>query len=280
MFCYNIREDIADVHPPHVCNSCRRKLDRCRNNDVESCKIAQFVEHQDSHCEICYSKLASYHFSIKIKDPAVVDKVSVKKIRICDVTQKGSSYGFQQLVTDDLSLDCLVLSKPVYQESVSIITLTIKIFPTFTWQVFIYERLLPNYSAVYKVLPTVLTLENVDSFFDVLSKTNICIGNNEFQNVINHKFERGLELTFLDKDKDCKAVIETNKLIDINKFDTIRGIDCDILIHYTGIRCNKCLKYRSTLNMQSIHLLGQGETKKHTPNIFLNRSQLEDNNGK
>ena len=70
LFNFDITSDKEVFHPIYVCDSCRRKLDRCCNSEVESKMMAKFYGHNPQNCRVCSHKVKKHNLSVKIKVPA------------------------------------------------------------------------------------------------------------------------------------------------------------------------------------------------------------------
>ena len=55
-----------------------------------------------------------------------------------------------------------------------------------------------------EVLPNKLTVLSINKFVEDLNKYNICIGNNDFENVVKNKLEKNADLVFSDKNNEEK----------------------------------------------------------------------------
>lgn len=81
-----------------------------------------------------------------------------------------------------------------------------------------------------EVFPKKFTVLSINKFVENLHKNNICIGNNDFENVVKNKLEKNADLVFSDKNNEEKAVLETIDMEDIRSVATIRVINYTILV--------------------------------------------------
>ena len=100
-----------------------------------------------------------------------------------------------------------------------------------------------------EVFPNKLTVLSINKFVNY----NICIGNNDFENVVKSKLEKNADLVFSDKNNEEKAALETINTEDIRSVTTIRVINYTIL-GFDYFRCEPCKDYQKILSVMASKL--------------------------
>ena len=124
-----------------------------------------------------------------------------------------------------------------------------------------------------EVLPNKLTVLSINKFVEDLDKYNICIGNNDFENVVKNKLEKNPDLVFSDKNHEEKAVSETIDMEDIRSVATIRVMNYTILV-FDHSRCEPCKDYQKILSAMASKLKDNDVSfNKFTPHVKLTKKQ-------
>lgn len=87
---------------------------------------------------------------------------------------------------------------------------------------------------------------DLNQFFQDVAEAKICAGNEDFKDPNNQKLEKGLNLNFLDKDGNVKALIETQYRQNSQELSTIKSINCEVLVKNKE-RCDNCMPFRKQL---------------------------------
>ena len=120
-----------------------------------------------------------------------------------------------------------------------------------------------------EVFPNKLTVLSINKFVNY----NICIGNNDFENVVKNKLEKNADLVFSDKNNEEKAVLETIDMEDIRSVATIRVINYTIL-GFDYFRCEPWKDYQKILSAMANKLKENDVSfNKFTPHVKLTKEQ-------
>ena len=124
----------------------------------------------------------------------------------------------------------------------NIVTIWLTIKQDLTWELRAFQRDILD-GPFFEMLPSVLTVENIDNVLGELKSAKICIGNNDFKDLIEHKVE-GFG-SFLPKghlEDEQLNVLTTTALI-------IRSAECSVVpsSNHGPDRCEFCSKHRKTL---------------------------------
>ena len=111
--------------------------------------------------------------------------------------------------------------------------MTLEITQDFYWKLYVHHKLFEVVSS--DVFPNQLTVLNINKFVENLNKYNICIGNNDFEDIVKNKLEKNADLVFYYKNNE-EAVLETIDMEDIRSVATIRVINCTIPV-FGYFRC-------------------------------------------
>ena len=269
VFSYEISNDTDGLHPPNICDVCRRKLNRTSadSRDVVSQKISIFKEHEID-CKLCFSScgLEKHVYSIKF-----IDSVVSKLLTMEDIVFLAESSGLK-ITHDDKS----TIFTRIKLAETAVIDLSVKIHSDFSWNLFMFECEIPLNGSITENLPQILTLLNYETFFTILASAKCCSGNDDFPDIISHHISKGTELVIYDQQKNIKANIENNRCSNAESLTTIRTIDCELLIPSSQVRCDACKSHRRVLNIKTQRLkdFDPDIVKKTTPNIHMTRPQL------
>ena len=66
LFNYDIENDAAAIHPKHICDNCRRKLDMVKKNSQKEVVETEIAP----NCRLCmrHTRLSKHHFLVKYKN--------------------------------------------------------------------------------------------------------------------------------------------------------------------------------------------------------------------
>lgn len=124
-----------------------------------------------------------------------------------------------------------------------------------------------------EVFPKKLTVLSINKFVENLNKYDICIGNNDFENVVKNKLEKNADLVFSDKNNEEKAVLETIDMEDIRSVATIRAINYTIFV-FDHSRCEPYKYYQKILSAMASKLKENDVLfNKFTPHVKLTKKQ-------
>ena len=142
LFGYNLSNDKVNVHPPDLCNRCRRKLDRVRyfKGNVEHVQMVTFDVHTDM-CKICVlEKLEQHHFKIIQKSVSPADVTETQKtFSMEDVQYYAIKNGYMDIKNDHGQFK--VFTKILHGENnVPVIEKVIKVYLDFSWRLFAFEK--------------------------------------------------------------------------------------------------------------------------------------------
>ena len=124
----------------------------------------------------------------------------------------------------------------------NIVTIWLTIKQDLTWELRAFQRDILD-GPFFEMLPSVLTVENIDNVLGELKSAKICIGNNDFKDLIEHKVE-GFG-SFLPKghlEDEQLNVLTTTALI-------IRSAEYSVVpsSNHGPDQCEFCSKHRKTL---------------------------------
>ena len=217
--------------------------------------------------------MKKYEFSVKLSkvDSAPTTAVSlasenvqVQELTLAEIQKKFTVFGWATLHKTGNEL--VVGRTRILREGQIIVELTLEITQDFYWKLYVHHKLFEVASS--DVFPNQLTVLNINKFVENLNKCNICIGNNDFENVVRNTLEKNTDLVFSDKNNEEKAVLETIDMKDIRSVATIRVINCTIFVfgHF---------RYRKILSAMASKLKENDVSfNKFTPHVKLTKEQL------
>ena len=287
IFSYDLKNDIASVHPEFICNTCRRKL---QNYQKELCKVVQtdiatFASHTPEDCTLCSRKrgLVKHKYSLKksvdekeITQKEITQKTVEKKMTKEILCSEACHHNFVMTSDTDTSY---CFSKFVLSDNGSLsMEISVRVFLDFSWRVYIYETEISPTCQPLEDFPRYITVANAPDFFSHLNQLKSCPGNNDFPEVIKNKLLHDMDLNFYDKRKNVKAKIENKRFESTNFLTTIRVVSCWKIVSCQNIRCPECQSYRPQLNTRSSRAAKEESLvslKKNVPNMYLPRKNLE-----
>ena len=240
---------------------------------------ATFERHDNTNCLVCHKKLKKYEFSVKLSKvdstPTVAvslasENVQVQELTSAEVQKKFTVFGWATLHKS--SNELVFRRTRISRGGQIIVELTLEITGHFYWKLYVHHKLFKVVSS--EIFSNQLTVLNINKFVENLNKCNICIGNNDFENVVKSKLEKNADLVFTDKNNAEKAILETIDMEDIRSVSAIRVINCRILL-FTHFRCEPCKDYRNILSAMASKLKENDVSfNKFTPHVKLTKEQL------
>ena len=88
-----------------------------------------------------------------------------------------------------------------------IVELTLDVTQDLYWKLHVYHKLFEVVSS--DIFPNQLTVLNINKFVETFNKCNICIGNNDLENLVKNKLEKHAELVFSYKNNEETIDMET-----------------------------------------------------------------------
>eukprot|EP00111_Clytia_hemisphaerica_P010196 TCONS_00029800-protein len=266
LFSHDVDNDEPSSVSTKICESCRRKVERVHQGiyRAEPDNVAEFPNHTEEKCPICAKKV------IPVTPFSVIKEDSLPLQYVNSVANK---VGFVTVLIDKIKLVVAVLD---LNESKLIIHLTkvVQIKADLTWVLKINGRNLDENDQIYKDFP-LLNNKNLEEFFNCIKETVLCVGNNDFQDIIDDRLSNISE--FKGIDGSIKALIENNNFQQLkDTSSTIRSVDCSLVVSSSSTRCERCSEFRrNTLNKIRYRKLNSPELpSKFKPNIYLTNNEL------
>ena len=276
MFKVDISTDSEKTHPKKICKLCKRKFDRYNSSSVKLVahgSIAEFKEHSNDKCQVCtVSTIKKKAFSL---NSSHLPKASVWLTKTL-VTKKCREYGFHDMSADS---DCqeghFCLTKIVHKDKVPVCQFNLFVSTDGSWTINIYNR---KIEFIPFEIPEILTADSFDHLLSTVTTAKVCVGNPDFELLINRKTSLANYEEFKDKKGGKVTVLENDQLEQVSNASTIRHVNCQIIISENDVRCEVCTNYRKTLNTLSWRLQKKTDDSgyhKNTGNAFLSRDNLE-----
>ncbi|XP_071855160.1 uncharacterized protein [Apostichopus japonicus] len=244
----DINQDIPGVHPSSICDTCRRKLSRCKTASRKSKKNEQctsnvqlhkFSEHSEDNCAICTTN----HLDKKIlldfcRETGFLSWMSKDGKVIAVVMHDLGEVVLKRIIIGDNSVTAFILGKVVNL----------------------------SHSSPFKAITEILDSE-------------ICVGNHDFDTLAEAYREEGLKGTV----GQTVAQVETLRTGDqLEGKLTIRHNKCHLIISNEDVQqsnraiskcCAVCKFYRANLHQKLIIHQQRGQKKK-TKTILLSKPEL------
>ena len=188
-----------------------------------STEVAKFMPH-DENCGICVI-------------------ATLKGVKLLNLDKELLKCGLHRF----RSKEQLVYSKQIIG-SYGLTTLySLYINDDMSWGVFALNQQINLECAELHDLPLKIDNTNIDQFVKKFINLNVCTGNRDFEDVLNRRVD--FKDPFPSVDGGSAAWVESSKgktkLIK-NEFDTIRSIDCSVLVNGDTC-CNSCKSYKKHL---------------------------------
>jgi len=264
LFNYDVASDSKYKHPHQICHKCSVKLDWVADNKYEKVEIACFEEHKDGNCRLCrIHRLPEHHY--KMIKSLVLD--------LNNVAVMARDFDFQQVITTSNTTVYLSLQKIVAGTVKTIKSVLIN--ADLSWKFWMYSRqILRSNSPFLSTLPIILTSETVRNFFYQLNNAKLCIGNDDFQDLISYKLEGNTTNTFKKgniEDSELNGMFITENVV-------LRSSSCEVSLaaSYQPNRCPSCANYRRTLKVMETRIpsIISSAVKKKRPHTSLSKKQL------
>ena len=143
------------------------------------------------------------------------------------------------------------------------------------WNIMVFGKSLGLDHPMRQKFPT-LDATNLIEFFTCLKEANICLGNDDFSDIVKDKLNGNID--FKDSSGNTRAYLETKDFNRINPDSiTIRTVNCELLAEPTSSsRCSQCSKYRhNNLNKMRFRKDKSPEvTSKFKPDIHRSKEEL------
>ena len=276
LFKYDILNDLDDIHPKFICENCRKKLDRVKLSPHQfktNSSLPLFKSHTDENCEVCKFQCKGEELSLTTRG----DFVKVKKMNTKSLLCFATKYGFEnvsKVMNCDLNTFCF--AKITCNNSAPVISISVVVTCEGSWIVKVYGQ---PVQGNHLQLPNSLKLDSdIELFFDKLSEAKICIGNPDFQDLLQKRINISNIEEFKDKDGADKAHFQSEQFVGLSKFTTIRHVDCIFFASPGQRKCKPCLEYYSTLKTLSWRMKNAKHEvpAKNTNNKYLSKEQLQE----
>ena len=258
LFSHDVTDDNPLQHPTRLCHNCSVKLNKVEyDGQYLSATIAEFEVHDDS-CTLCrLHRLKEHKFPMK----------QAKKFDLDTLVDIAKENGF--ILLELLSKK---IAKIALLNQDNVVTFLLSVKQDFSWTLMIYQREITQ-GSFFQSLPSILTADNIESMLQDLKEAKICIGNNDFHELVDYKVE-GFE-SFLptgNLEDQQLNIMTTNSLI-------IRASNCDVVLskNHGPTRCDSCTKHRKALLKVNRKLpsIISSAVKKKRPHSTMNKKQLK-----
>uniref|UniRef100_A0A7M6DPD0 Uncharacterized protein n=1 Tax=Clytia hemisphaerica TaxID=252671 RepID=A0A7M6DPD0_9CNID len=275
----NIENDNIRQHPTTVCMKCNAKLYKLLKSDVKDIEavdnneqtsgsssssvpvqfylIHQFDAHQSfSKCAICQT--ASKRGRPKLPHPQQESTPESEFL----YSQVAEEIGFKTV--DEKNF--LIVGNKVIEKEINICS-------DFTVDVKIYGKLMNKDIQNQLGVATTIDKENALELFSAVMGLNICPGNTDFVDLIQHKLRSSGIQQFKGADKEVIAFMQTESMLTIEDMTVIRHKQCELAFSGSGSRCQVCTSYRSNLFAMRTRIQRRSADKS-PPSIFTPDSKL------
>ncbi len=225
----DISKDLPDVHPPFVCDPCRRRLmewhKKKKRKTITGIEVHTFLPHSET-CKYCGFDDLSKPSAVQTVAKVAADKHSFLTMNIED------KYIFLTLDKQTLNVDRAI---HIYRDS--------------TWSLEIYGKTVPSNHEKLKSFPQKLTANDVPALFAV-AQLQACIGS-PFTLFRKHDVPWHSSTYFEDNqgnktgEVDCKYVfVHGGESVSM----TVRYGNCCGLADSDRESCHRCLTFRGDLH--------------------------------
>ena len=172
IFNYDLGNDSVNIHSSHVCDPCPQKLEHYKKSDKKTLviDIAPF----DSHSEQCFCStpecLSKFKFSWSLsKISKEIGSSNSKQLEgaLDEITTKFVLASARNLGYFALELsggEIMLIRMKFESNGIVSIELTIKVFPDFYWQIYMFSKEFSASKPYLEHLPPWLTVENIEMF--------------------------------------------------------------------------------------------------------------------
>ncbi|XP_065678109.1 uncharacterized protein LOC136093118 [Hydra vulgaris] len=123
------------------------------------------------------------------------------------------------------------------------------IFHDKTWELKVFDRNITKSSNFLKNLSLIINKKNADNIFKLIVQSHICIGNQDYPEIIIQKCSH-----FINPNIKSKINIETKYLETVDDFTILRHKSCEILCNEKTQRCKKCKNCKNFLKVSNFRL--------------------------
>ena len=246
----------TDIHPPHVCKNCVRKLQRFRTAHNKRKKISIFfpVPSFGEHSDSC----ACLQFPIK--HVKVDDSLAFH----AQVQEMGKLNGYQVQITSGGLIDVFKL-----EPGTDAVICRLTIQRDFTWQYFVQGHMIPFKHPAIAATPSQISKETLEALFSNISKHTICEGISGFATLCVARSTTG-PAVFTNSTGE---VIAQEEVQGDKKRGTVLHVSC-LLLHTNEGKCQVCTHYRGTITTMSKRIKGDAQPSLHQPLRTMTNSQL------
>ncbi|XP_066910451.1 uncharacterized protein [Clytia hemisphaerica] len=275
LFGYTLKDDVTGIHPPKLCDTCRKKLDDANKaTHTTSDVLPVFQPHSDTSCNICnLPKVRNKGFRI-IKESKTTSESSPDQRN----QNSRSPFSLTEAANQCNLMDLSKFGDPTYTfafiDKGFVMGFRFEIEIDGKWRLYHGKNLIERNNKVLQFLPDVINVENALYIFETISASKLCPGNEDFKNLIDEKIN-SKECSFKDKENNIKATIENASLSGVEDLKTIRVKDCELLVRNDVSRCEPCIKYRHYLhNIVYRRSVSPELPSKFTANKYLSKDNL------
>ena len=192
VFNYGIKNDNTLIHPKYICETCRRKLDRCshgldnKKRVSEFCTMLIFNSHSDEDCFVCQKRnRKSITFSVKFSSVDFTQEAVVTNIAY-ENTNKETQENQLQFIKEYSGKYQFV--KFLFNNDVPVVFLTLNIVIDFNRTLYTYPKQVLQSSQIMEKLPKLLMKKsNVEEFINTISLAYMFPGNEDFPLLVENK---------------------------------------------------------------------------------------------
>ena len=234
----DVHQDDSNIHPPSICQTCRKKIDRWKKDRRNkkslqlNVNVHNYGQHSETQCDICL------HTDEDSEQSSVFKHLSHPTLT---KQETEDSVQFVRLSTGEK------------------ITLRLTIHKSFTWSLSIHGKYIDRTVPELSCFPETLTVKDATKLLSKVGEMAICTGNTGFETLCLARSE-GQPVTF--KSTDGKSIVAFQERFIDYGLESVRHVNCSFFVTEAGSRCDICKHYRSTLATASRRL----ETKSNNTN--------------
>ena len=257
----DIQNDLPDLHPTVLCVKCNVKLSKLKKEDEKNKDSAVNTDNNDEVTSPSGSSSVSFRSIFKFNNH------SVTNCHVCNLFKRGRPSSSSKAVDVSSSEDFSKIAEKVGFQTASensfvifgekLIEREIAIDRDLKMEVKVFGKALSDERKAKLCIPIFLTQSNAQETFNTVKRLNICAGNDDFTDLIEHKVKfSGIE-HFKSNNGEVAAFIETETMQSFDDFKVIRHKQCELakLVFTEDVkRCQVCSSYRSTCFFISIAL--------------------------
>ena len=170
--------------------------------------------------------MKKYEYSVKLSKvdstPEALMSLAVRNAQVQELTlvkvhKKCTVFGWAILhKTGD---EFVVGRTRISRKGRIIVEPTLDVTQDLYWKLHVYHKLFEVVSS--DIFPNQLTVLSINKFVETFNKCNICIGNNDLENLVNNKLEKHADLVFSYKNNEETIDMETIDMEDIRSVATV-----------------------------------------------------------